>query len=200
MPSPKTRVLSTRLNRWSKKLRHEMLTAPAHYYDVTDHDFDDQIPRPQNETVLRYLREATRGSRTVMDYVEREGRYALNIAGVARNYIGIREDAGSSVNTLTFSSKDDFLRILSVVTSDLFLDYWLTIGDGFHITRSNIMSFPINEHLLEGIDANLPSAAKMWKARRRYAKSKLNSGVATESFDFSVVSQSLYPSLEEVIC
>ncbi len=194
MPSPKTRVFSTKLNRWSKKNRGEFLATPAHYHNVTNYYFDDQIPRPQNENIFHYLQRSSKGRVTIEDYVSREGRYKLHVAGVARNYVGIRENAGSAVNTLCFSSKEDFLRILSIVTSDLFMDYWLTVGDGFHITRTNIIRFPIDDSLLTLVDAALPKAAQIWKTRKQYAKSKLNSGMTTKSYDFSDALDSLYHS------
>jgi hypothetical protein len=193
MPSPDTVVLSTKLNRWSKKVRTEMLATPAQYIDVTGYRFDQQIPRPQNEDVFHYLQKASGVSQTISDHLDKNGRCALHIAGVARNFIGIRDEPGSSVNTLRFATKEAFHRVFWIVTSDLFLDYWLTVGDGFHVTRSNIMSFPIADTLLCGVNEDIPSAANLWRDRDAFCKSKLNSGVRTRSYDFSRLGGSLYP-------
>lgn len=192
VPSLDTVVLSTKLNRWSKKVRSEVLGAPAEYLDVTNHRFDQQIPRPQNAQIYQYLQNTLDDSHTISDHLDPQGSHELHIAGVARNYIGLRDEPSSSANTLRFAEKADFHRVFWIVTSDLFLDYWLTVGDGFHITRSNIMNFPITKSLLLGIDANLLRAANLWKNRKRYSKAKLNSGVRTRSYDFSRAGNSLY--------
>lgn len=199
IPSETRAVLSSRLHRWSKKSRNELLSSPADYTDVTSYQLDDQIPRPQNRSVLDYLQRSCRSGITISNYVVRDGRFGLHVAGVARNYIGLREQPSPSVNSLWFDNQEEFLRILGVVTSDLFFDYWLTIGDGFHITRSNILNFPLHEELIAELDLNLESTLKMWRGRRRFVKSKLNSGIETLSYDFSTKSESLYPVVERIL-
>lgn len=198
VPSLDTLVLSTKLNRWSKKVRGEVLGTPAEYLDVTNHRFDQQIPRPQNAQIYQYLQRTTGRSHTLSDHLDPQGSHELHIAGVARNFVGLRDEPSSSANTLRFATKEDFHRVFWIVTSDVFLDYWLTIGDGFHITRSNILSFPISKSVLRGVDDNLSSASSLWRNRKRYSKAKLNSGVQTRSYDFSSARGSLYPFVEQL--
>lgn len=199
IPSSECGILSTRLNRWSKKDRRKVLSTPPIYFDVTKHLFDGQIPRPENSQVLKYLKIAVSSSDKVATHLSKEGRYKIHVAGVARNFIGIRENSGSSVNILRFADRTEFYRIFIVLTSDLFFDYWRTVGDGFHVTKSAIINFPIHEKLLSGIDSELPAASKLWRLRNRFSKFKINSGIFTQSYDFSDVSVSLYPVVKDII-
>lgn len=192
MPSIKKTILSSSLNRWSKRRRDDFLSTPIIYTDVTDYEFDDQIPRPQNEKVLNYIQKSRKDFSTIANHIVYDGHYALHVSGVARNYIGLREVNGSNTNSLYFSNEKNFLRVLRVITSDLFFDYWLTTGDGFHVTRSNILNFPIHAQLLSEIDSSLKSTSRMWRERKCFVKIKINSGVETLSYDFSSASTSLY--------
>ena len=78
-----------------------------------------------------------------------------------------------------------FHRVLLVVSSDLFYDYWLTVGDGFHVTKKNLHNFPVHDALLALLTTKLNTVQEIWKNRRHYAKKKVNSGVEIRSFDFS---------------
>ena len=198
-PSYRRKILSTSLKRWSRRDRSEVLSTSPEYVDVTNYQFNEQIPRPQNVHVLKYLQVSGKCTRRVCNHVNREGYYAFHVSGVARNFVGIREQSSPSVNTLKFSNISEFYRIFVVLISDLFYDYWLTVGDGFHVTRSNIMNFPIHERLLEGIDSSLLPASILWKTRKRFNKCKLNSGMFTQSYDFSSAAISLYPWIEDIV-
>lgn len=194
LPSDTPIVFSTKLHRWSKKERHKILGQSPNYLNVTDYDFDDQIPRPENERLLRYLATA-KDAPVFGGLIKKTGKYSLCVAGVARNYIGIRESAGSGVHNLGFDRKVDFLFALNLVTSDLFQDYWLTIGDGFHVTKSNIYDFPMSHSVSKALARNQQKVKRLWDQRNAFAKSKLNSGKPTASYDFSDVIPSLYLEL-----
>jgi len=191
LPSDKQIVLSTKLHRWSKRDRHKILGQSPEYLNVTDYGFDDQFPRPSNQQILRYL---TGIEKTVSfrDLVQKPGKYKLYVAGVARNYIGIREHVGRGVHEFRFNRQVDFFSALYLITSDLFQDYWLTIGDGFHVTKSNILDFPLSEDLLERLHRDHRKIKRIWDKREKFSKFKLNSGIPTASYDFSGVVPSLY--------
>lgn len=190
LPSDSRILLSTKLHRWSKKERARILGISPQYLRVTDYRFDDQIPRPENLKILRYLKNA--GDTSIGNLIHDDGKYSLFVAGVARNYIGIREVAGSGVHELKFKRQVDFFSALNLLASDLFHDYWLTIGDGFHITKSNVFDFPISQRLSAALVSNLHRTKRVWNQRDAFAKSKMNSGVPTASYDFSNAFGSLY--------
>lgn len=191
LPSDSPIILSTKLHRWSKKDRYKVLGQSPEYFNVTQYSFDDQIPRPENEQLLRYL-SSVNGAYTLGDLVKKSGKYSLNVAGVARNYIGIREGSASGVHNLKFDRLVDFYSALNILTSDLFRDYWLTIGDGFHVTKSNVFDFPVSPCVSIALARNQRKIKRIWDRRSEYAKSKLNSGIKTNSYDFSSAVPSLY--------
>ena len=193
-PAAQRRVLSTRLHRWSRKERARVLSAAPDFVDVTQYASDGQFPRPAGASILRYLAVAGQ-SAGLGARIAPGGKFVLHVAGVARNYISIREEGGPGVHALAFGRREDFLKALMVLGSDLFLDYWLTLGDGFHLTKGNIHSFPIHGDLDARLDAALPSAAAVWQNRRRYQKSKWNAGKETRSYDLSGAFRSLHQPL-----
>lgn len=191
-PAAQRRVLSTRLHRWPRRERARVLSAAPDFVDVTRYAGDGQFPRPAGARILRYLA-AAQQSDGLGARIAPGGKFALHVAGVARNYISIREEAGPGVHTLAFGSRQDFFKALMVLGSDLFLEYWLTLGDGFHLTKGNIHSFPIHGDLESRLDAGLPAAAAVWQNRYRYQKSKWNAGKEMRSYDLSAAFPSLHP-------
>ena len=183
-PARIKKVYSTKLHGWSKAERSKLLSNPPIYHDVTAYRFDDQIPRPENLEILNYLNRKE-------PYVKLgklcsvNGVYTLNVAAVARNYIGIRDDECSSATKLCFANKLDFYRALLVMTSDIFFCYWRTVGDGFHVTKANIYNFPLHDDLKKKIDKELPTMRRLWSSRKLYKKTKMNAGYHLHSYDFS---------------
>lgn len=182
LPGKPKRVLTTRLLRWSKKDRADLLGRSPEYFDVSDYSFNEQFPRPESQTVLDYLDLAAE-SPCLGTLVSKNGKYTLFVAGVARNYVSLREGPANGVHALGFESEEDFLLGLGVLSSDLFLSYWLSIGDGFHLTKGNIFSFPLHHTLVRECKRNASALRATWKIRQRFQKGKLNSGRMTKSFD-----------------
>ena len=175
---------TTGLQRWSREQRPQVLGVSPRYLDATGYDFDDQIPRPLSQSLLQYLEHA-RDYSSVNSLCAASGEYVLYVAGVARNYIGFRNKPGSGTHQLSFASQRDRLRGLVLLSSNLFMDYWLSVGDGFHITRQNILRFPVHPKLLEQVDSQLANAERIWRRRSQFGKTKKNCGQIIESYDFS---------------
>lgn len=183
-PSNNLRIRSTSLIRWSKYDRTKVLSQPPQYHEVSSYRFNDQFPRPENSLILEYINQSL-DSDQLSSLLSNNGKHKLHVGAVARNYIGFREDHVSSTHQLCFSSKRDFYRALLILSSDLFFDYWRTIGDGFHVTKGNILNFPLHNHLDEVVNSKLATTKRVWAAREIHKKSKLNSGKMTFSYDFS---------------
>lgn len=191
VPARMSRLYSSSLQRWARGERTSVLSSLPVFYDVTDYRLDDQFPRPASQLIADYLLSSSE-SKPLGKLVGGSSQYQLIVASVARNYIGIRDDADGSCNILNFRREEDFLTALGVVTSRLFFEYWLTLGDGFHLTRSTILNFPITDDLEEKIRLLHPTIGKFWRNRRHFEKMKLNNGKQTRSFDFSSVAPSLH--------
>ncbi|WP_123642933.1 Eco57I restriction-modification methylase domain-containing protein [Histidinibacterium lentulum] len=190
-PARTPRVYASALQRWSKGERTSLLCSIPTFYDVTDYRLDDQIPRPANQLIADYLRASIEEKR-LGSLICSASRYRLAIGSVARNYIGFRDELDGSSNVLGFGSEKDFLTALGVLSSRLFFDYWLTVGDGFHLTKSTILNFPLAQYVEEELQRLQPEVRKMWRNRNNFEKAKLNNGRQTRSFDFSAVAPSLY--------
>lgn len=174
------------LHRWSTSERAALLAGNVEFHDVTQYQLSNQFIRPSSCAMARYLQNQEFVYR-LSDLTDDRGPNALYIGSVARNYISVRGEGSSGVQTFSFSNRDSFFRFLGIVASDVFLDYWRTIGDGFHVTRSNIYDFPVSKHLAALVDESVPRISSMWARRNLFEKAKLNSGIMVHSYDFSAV-------------
>jgi hypothetical protein len=191
-PTNKAKILSTRMHRWGKNQRQQLLSSPPHYYDISDYDFDDQFPRPENEAILRYL-DNTNAAKRFASLICKGGKHKLYVASVARNFIGFREEASSGVHCLAFDNKESMILGLLILSSDVFLNYWRSVGDGFHVTSANIMDFPLHTNFMNLITNEIPMGNRMWKNRKQFVKTKKHPKGLTTSYDFSTAALRLCP-------
>lgn len=194
VPNHAARVLSSPLIRWVTAERRAVLSKVPKYFDVTTYKFDGQIPRPESAKILNYLAAATADGR-LADLCSPQGKYRLYVSSVARNYIGIRDEAESGVHEFRFSTRTEFYVALFTISSDLFYSYWRTVGDGFHVTKSNIERFPLGKQIFQIAGKVLPEVQLMWLRRAKFQKRKMNSGHATYSYDFSEAVPSIVSAL-----
>jgi hypothetical protein len=75
--------------------------------------------------------------------------------------------------------------VFQVLSSKLFYEYWKTLGDGFHVTKGLIERFPIHLPLWLKCSEHQATAQRLWRSRKRYMKSKDNSGKTIVSYDFT---------------
>jgi hypothetical protein len=190
VPTQKPRLFSSKLHRWTKAERLSLLASVPAFEDVTLYTLDDQILRPANPLIASYLQSAS-SERRFDSLIGTSERLRLFVAPVARNYIGVRDTGAENCNVFCFDDEESFLAALGIISSKLFFDYWLSVGDGFHLTKSNILSFPVTDRLYETVKLHRDEVRKYWQHRRRFEKVKLNNGKETRSFDFSEVAPRL---------
>lgn len=175
---------STSLQRWSRGDREAFLQGSPTYVRFTDYSFDSQIPRPSQPWILPYL--GAHGDDLTIGEICGAGPHILTVAGVARNFIGVREPTtvDSGVVSLRFASDVHFAWALQIICSPIFYEYWRSLGDGFHVTRSDLLRFPISPRLLSACNAGADRALSIWRRRSDFARSKLNAGKEVVSYDF----------------
>lgn len=188
--SKQHRLYSTQLHRWSVAERPGLLSRLPKFIETTDYALDHQFIRPVSPEISEYL-QGVKNAYFLGDLSKKSGAYTLHIGSAARNFIPLRDGPGSGTNGFAFRSKTNFYKFLGLVTSDVFFDYWRSIGDGFHLTRTNITSFPVSGRLDTAVTAHIPRIRKLWRDRAAHQKMKLNSGSMVHSYDFSQVAISL---------
>jgi hypothetical protein len=77
------------------------------------------------------------------------------------------------------------------------LEYWRSVGDGFHLTKRNILDFPVSKNIDNYVEQSLQKARRVWYSRRKHEKSKLNSGKILRSYDFTGALPSLIDELRQ---
>jgi len=182
---------STPLIRWKKAERKSVLSYKPQYFDVSEFSFSEQFPRVENHMILSYLN-SNKFALRLGELVNPTGEISLNVGAVARNYISLREQNNSSVHELKFTSEHYFMIALKVLSSDIFMRYWLTVGDGFHLTKGNIFDFPISQELFEHLQSSIGHTKQMWRERESFSKTKENAGLLLKSYDFSKEQKSTF--------
>ena len=182
--SHERKLLSTSLQRWDSNSRKEFLKTLPNYHDVTEYKFDMQIPRPCSQNILTYLNVADKGN-TLRSLLNDKGKHCLSIGILARNFIPFKDNTEDNSHKFFFDESVDKYKFLYIVASPIFFEYWRSLGDGFHLTRGNILNFPVSENLFMGAYCMKDYAESIWKHRKRFIKSKMNAGKLVISYDFS---------------
>lgn len=183
-PAERPRVLSTKLHRWRKSERTQLLSSSPTYHDISDCEWGNQFIRPENAQILQYISDNS-DSKRIRDFVAKDGPLQIFVAPVGRNFIGLRDEDASASTRLTFESDQQLNLVLLLLSSDLFLGYWRTVGDGFHITKGNILDFPVSKNVERRALYLNSLAIKLWTNRDNYAKLKRHPRGFTKSYDFS---------------
>jgi len=178
-------IEATGLQRWTARERTTLLRREPDYIDVSRYSFDDRFPRPDDKAIVRYLNNAKACVR-LSEITTRAGPHRLGVASVARNFIGIREAKdGNTCIELSFADRAAWATALQIISSPLFLGYWRTVGDGFHVTKGLVDRFPIAPAVLAACRRKSDHAESVWSRRDDYRKSKANSGRLVQAYDFS---------------
>lgn len=177
---------SSPMIRWTARNRNEVLQGLPAYQDYSNYLFDNQIPRPSTNWILKYLSE-NKSSPTLKSQMTRHAKSDFSIGAVARNFIGVREPSIGDATSISIKAETELDRmvLLQILGSSIFFEYWRSLGDGFHVTSDLIERFPISERLYKCCLANISSAKHQWNNRAQVLKEKLNSGRVVRTFDFS---------------
>ncbi len=189
IPDRERHVFSSRLISWRTSERVKVLGSPPRVHDISNTLSIGQFLRPYSQAALEYI--ASSESQKLEAWLAPTGNETLFLASVARNYIGIRAHESAGSIEYRFRNKTTLLRAVAVLNSREFFEYWRTVGDGFHVTRGVVTSFPLNKVLLTKIDENLQEVAKVWRHRARFAKTKKMAGKDVVSYDLSVPIQNI---------
>lgn len=181
-----SQLFSSGLIRWPKGQREVVLGQIPTYFDCKNYHLDDQIPRPaSSEIVDRFV--DWKSSLTIRSLTLEGGPFKSNVGGVARNFIAFRDFPDTSTVTIGFPTETLMMQALCIISSRKFYDYWRTLGDGFHVTLKNILSYPIDQAEMLQSEKQSEYFRELWCQRYKYSKVKKNAGKNIVSFDFSSV-------------
>ncbi|MCZ2157150.1 MAG: hypothetical protein LC114_25180, partial [Bryobacterales bacterium] len=84
------------------------------------------------------------------------------------------------------------------LNSTLFYWYWRATGDGFHLTRGSIDTFPVSKNLTQD-SANIKRIVEMLgKARKHSQTSKLNKGQVVYNVNYNLVPDAM-PQIDALL-
>lgn len=177
-----SKIFSTKLIRWKSAEREEILSSHP-IYQPSYITGQLNVLRPTSINIYSYL-SSKNYCKTFAETLCDDGDYTLCLATVARNYISFRLNNKSQCHEFHFNTYENFLFAFILLASDIFFEYWLSVGDGFHLTIRDIKEFPISEDLNRWIKSKIPEANRTWERREDFLKSKSNAGIILESYDF----------------
>jgi hypothetical protein len=180
------RIFSTDLIRWPKGQRGLVLSRVANFFDCSSYSLDDQFPRPSSPQTIDDFPSWSASIR-LGDMVTPDGSFPLHVGSVARNFIAFRDIGDTASVAICFESEEQRAQALALISSREFYEYWRTIGDGFHVTLGNILSFPVSPELLQKASTQATMYREIWENRETYSKMKMNAGKEVRSYDFSKI-------------
>ena len=178
------KLFSTNLRKWNAKDRDGFLKSIPEFQDSTKYNFDTQIPRPYSKKILNYLSQPLYQLR-LRDFLCNEGSEHVSVGTLSRNYIPFKENTVINAHRFHFKNDEDKYTFICIVASELFFEYWKTVGDGFHLTKFNIINFPVSNSVLKKAQSLNLYTKSIWERRENYKKIKLNAGKHVVSFDFN---------------
>jgi hypothetical protein len=63
--------------------------------------------------------------------------------------------------------------------------HWRAIGDGFHVTKDNLLLMPLPNQLLRNVDYFASLGNNLWKNRKFYKGNKISLGRKNSYFNFT---------------
>jgi hypothetical protein len=164
--SPMKEIYVTPMCRWRAEAR-DTLFQKIRYAKINDFQIANSgIPKIANQTqeeILKAIERASHGKGTIFAS-SKTAKHKLGFSKAARNFISIfieeppcldeqtlKRGITSEIGYIALKNPETVKAALASLLSEFYFWYWLTFGDGFHVTSKIISNFL---HCLKGIDEN----------------------------------------------
>jgi len=144
-PVNKKQILSTDLIRWRSSDRSNLFNE-IRYADVTGlYDAAIGFPKIGRQQLVDFLLHANKRSLRLGELLDKAGKSNLFIPSTARYFLPAVTHSLARSGEISFSVADETNRLIiaAAINSNIFYWYWRVYGDGFHVTKSLIESFPV---------------------------------------------------------
>lgn len=172
-------VRSSGLLRWRTSHRAQIWSR-VHCSDVTGlASAADGVPKPGSEAEVRFLEVARRSGVPLGRLMSSTGHHELHVGATARYFIAATAEPQKKGGAIVFSfaSRDVRDLAMAALNSNVFYWYWRVFGDGFHVTKSMVESFPLpSSWQRRYLDAAIEAARSLEEAIPHCRVSKRNAG------------------------
>jgi len=172
----------TRMHRWFSEARPSLL----HKLNYTLFEFTKEIPMFYSQELASIQSNAP----TLYKIEGKQSKYSLYFKQSAYNWISVSEQPApcydknnneiqqTQIAEIKFKSKELALLCLLLFNGKMFYSYWLTVGDEFHVTKDNLLSFRIDiERISEEDKCKLLELVKVFQKKiHGTVQYKLNAG------------------------
>jgi len=143
--SGKNQIKSTNLIRWRSSERVNLFRK-INYADVTELcDATKGIPKIGNQALVDFISHTKEVGVALGDLIDDKGSSTLFMPNTARYFIPALTHPLARSGEISFPILDETTRLIvaAAINSNVFYWYWRAFGDGFHVTKSLVKSFPI---------------------------------------------------------
>ena len=187
---------STQMFRWFTHERSQLFDKIV-YYKINKLNPEYGIPKVGSQLQADVL-EILERNNTFSEFLSNKKIVKIFYKNTAYNWITIAKEfpplsiikmnpLNRQNMALYLDSEDDSFIALAILNGTLFFWYWLVYGDGFHVTKSLIESFPVNPN---DLDVNLKHkliklGQKLHKKMKENIVYKMNAGKKIGNYNIS---------------
>ena len=143
-PLAKQSIIMSPLVRWRAEERDRLLVQLPQT-EMADFCTPNCFPKVGTTNMRDFLRRWQRCSHTLEALIDANGSFPLVVPKTAGYYVAAYESALARTEQmgLLFRTEDDRDLALLMINSNCFFWRWRTYGDGFHVTKGDIMECPL---------------------------------------------------------
>jgi len=182
------KVRSTDLIRWRSSEREDLFNR-VNYADVSELcSSTTGVPRIGDQTLADFIRHAYEEGTPLGNLVDEKGPGTVFIPDTARYFLPAVTHtlARSGEMSLPIFDQDTRLIVVAAINSNVFYWYWRAFGDGFHVTKSLVKSFPIPAAWSSSLKKEVIDAVEcLLEAEKECTVSKKNASKISVNVNFN---------------
>ena len=181
----KHELRSTELISWKTEDRAMVFSTPKTLFETKPIGRHAVLPKPFYQRQVKQLC----GDKKLQDYVlnsKVDQNQKIYFGTTARNFlsVGLCEFRSTGISAVAVETAALKKALFYFLASRQALVHWKAIGDGFHVTKENLLLMPIPKKLLNEVDYFADLGDKLWRQRRKFMGRKINFGKENLYFNF----------------
>ena len=180
-------LMSSDLLSWSRLNRKEVFSNPPVLSNVSPYSEKLIIPKTTSTKLIKILNSEGPKIGDFLYSNTSSDTVRLYYCTTARNFLSVGLECFRSTGISSLEFSDSLIRnaIFYYLCSKQALLLWKAIGDGFHVTKSNLYNMPLPITFLDNfLDFN-EKGLILWKAKTSFEKIKNNAGIKNLTYDFT---------------
>jgi hypothetical protein len=179
-------IRSTALISWKTKERKKIFSTTKTFFETKPFGRFSVLPKPFYSKQIEQLTNSEVLGDYVLPSLAEKGQ-PIYFGTTARNFlsVGLSEFRSTGISFISIESTQLRNAVFYYLASKTALLHWRAIGDGFHVTKDNLLLMPLPNQLLRNVDYFASLGNNLWKNRKFYKGNKISLGRKNSYFNFT---------------